>query len=156
MRIFMHFFFSSRRRHTRWNCDWSSDVCSSDLVRREDAKAHEVLMAIASGRTFDDPKRLRHETEELYIKSPTEMYGAEEATTGVGAEWREAVNNSWLIAQRCNVELQLGKPMLPNFQVPEGETRESFLSTRARAGLDRRFGEIAYRIDQDDYRERLE
>ncbi len=134
-------------------------TADSHYVRREDAKAHEVLMAIASGRTFDDPKRLRHETEELYIKSPTEMYGAAEATTGVGAEWREAVNNSWLIAQRCNVELQLGKPMLPNFQVPEGETRESFLITRARAGLDRRFAELARagrRIEPDVYRERLE
>jgi len=131
-------------------------TADSHYVRREDAKAHEVLMAIASGRTFDDPKRLRHETEELYIKSPVEMYSAAEATTGVGSEWREAVHNSWLIAQRCNVELQLGKPMLPNFQVPEGETLESHLQRRAREGLDHRFGEIAYRIDQDGYRERLE
>src|SRR5205807_5734833 len=82
----------------------------SHYVKREDAKAHEVLMAIASGRTFDDPKRLRHDTEELYIKSPEEMYAALEATTGVGAEWQEAVHNSWEIAQRCNVELSLGKP----------------------------------------------
>jgi DNA polymerase-3 subunit alpha len=131
-------------------------TADSHYVRREDAKAHEVLMAIASGRTFDDPKRLRHETEELYIKSPSEMYAASEATTGVGAEWREAVHNSWLIAQKCNVELQLGKPMLPNFQVPDGETLESYLQRRAREGLDHRFGEIAYRIDRDGYRERLE
>src|SRR5206468_380814 len=118
-------------------------TADSHYVRREDAKAHEVLMAIASGRTFDDPKRLRHETEELYIKSPEEMYGAAEATTGVGAEWREAVHNTWAIAQRCNVELQLGKPMLPNFRVPEGETLESYLQRRAREGLDERFAEIA-------------
>src|SRR5918912_683522 len=99
-----------------------------DEARREDAKAHEVLMAIASGRTFDDPKRLRHETEELYIKAPDEMASAREAVTGVGAEWREAVHNSWLIAQRCNVELNLKEVHLPKFQVPDGETLESFLS----------------------------
>jgi len=58
-------------------------TADSHYVRRDDAKAHEVLMAIASGRTFDDPKRLRHETEELYIKSPEEMYGALAAVTGV-------------------------------------------------------------------------
>ena len=89
-------------------------TADSHYVRREDAKAHEVLMAIASGRTFDDPKRMRHDTEELYIKSPQEMYAALEAVTGVGDEWKEAVNNSWLIAERCNVDLNLKdtKPLL--------------------------------------------
>src|SRR6267142_3127497 len=88
-------------------CELSKDLqiplvatADSHYVKREDAKAHEVLMAIASGRTFDDPRRLRHETEELYIKGPEEMASAAEATTGVGAEWREAVHNSWLIALR--------------------------------------------------------
>src|SRR5438309_10326659 len=101
-------------------------TADSHYVRRDDAKAHEVLMAIASGRTFDDPKRLRHETEELYIKSPDEMYGALEATTGVGAEWKEAVHNTWQIAQMCNVELELGRNHLPKFQPPEGESLESY------------------------------
>ena len=61
-------------------CELSKDLqiplvatADSHYVKRDDAKAHEVLMAIASGRTFDDPRRLRHETEELYIKSPKEM-----------------------------------------------------------------------------------
>src|ERR671939_531523 len=118
-------------------------TADSHYVRREDAKAHEVLMAIASGRTFDDPKRLRHETEELYIKSPQEMYDALEAVTGVGAEWKEAVHNSWLIAERCNVELNLKDKFLPKFQVPEGETLDSYIQRRAREGLDERFAEIA-------------
>src|SRR5205814_9533640 len=134
-------------------------TADSHYVRRDDAKAHEVLMAIASGRTFDDPRRLRHETEELYIKGPEEMASAAEATTGVGAEWREAVHNSSLIAQRCNVELNLTDKYLPKFQVPEGETLDSYIQKRARKGLDRRFAEIARtgrRIAQDQYRERLE
>src|SRR3954454_11914054 len=91
-------------------------TADSHYVRREDAKAHEILMAIASGRTFDDPRRLRHETEELYIKGPEEMASAAEGTTGVGAEWREAVHNSSLIAGRCNVELDLVGKHLPKFQ----------------------------------------
>jgi DNA polymerase-3 subunit alpha len=134
-------------------------TADSHYVKRSDAKAHEVLMAIASGRTFDDPKRLRHETEELYIKSPAEMYGALEAVTGVGAEWREAVHNSWQIAQLCNVEIDLTSKFLPKFQVPEGETLDSYIQRRAREGLDERFAEIARsgrRIDGDLYRERLE
>ena len=134
-------------------------TADSHYVKRGDAKAHEVLMAIASGRTFDDPKRLRHETEELYIKSPAEMYGALEAVTGVGAEWKEAVHNSWQIAQLCNVEIDLTSKFLPKFQVPEGETLDSYIQRRAREGLDERFAEIARtgrRIDGDLYRERLE
>src|SRR5216684_3449999 len=133
-------------------------TADSHYVKREDAKAHEVLMAIASGRTFDDPRRLRHETEELYIKGPEEMASAAEATTGVGAEWREAVHNSWLIGQRCNVELNLTDKFLPKFQVPEGETLDSYIQRRSREGLDRRFAEIARagrKIDPDQYRERL-
>ncbi|HEY2030391.1 MAG TPA: DNA polymerase III subunit alpha [Myxococcales bacterium] len=134
-------------------------TADSHYVKRDDAKAHEVLMAIASGRTFDDPKRLRHETEELYIKSPQEMYGAEAATTGVGDEWREAVYNSWAIAESCNVNLKLKEIHLPKFAVPEAETLDSYIQRRAREGLDRRFTEIARtgrRIDADVYRERLE
>ena len=147
-------------------CELSKDLqiplvatADSHYVRREDAKAHEVLMAIASGRTFDDPRRLRHETEELYIKAPDEMASSAEATTGVGAEWREAVHNSWLIGQRCNVELNLTEKYLPKFQVPEGETLDSYIQRKAREGLDRRFAEIARtgrKIDADQYRERLE
>ncbi|MFL5396222.1 MAG: DNA polymerase III subunit alpha, partial [Myxococcales bacterium] len=134
-------------------------TADSHYVAKSDARAHEVLMAIASGRTFDDPKRLRHETEELYIKTPDEMDGAREATTGVGAEWREAVHNSWLIAEQCNVELDLKSTHLPRFSVPDGETLDSYLQRRAREGLDTRFGEIARTgraIDADVYRERLE
>src|SRR5438067_7889922 len=134
-------------------------TADSHYVKRDDAKAHEVLMAIASGRNFDDPKRLRHETEELYIKSPEEMYAALEATTGVGAEWTEAVHNTSQIAKLCNVEIPLGKMQLPKFQPPEGETLDSFIQRRAREGLDRRFIEVSKTgrpVDADGYRERVE
>src|SRR5207237_10447879 len=119
------------------------DTADSHYVKREDAKAHEVLMAIASGRTFDDPKRLRHDTEELYIKSPGEMSAALEATTGVGAEWQEAVHNSWVIAEQCNVDLNLKDKYLPKFQVPDGETVDAARQRRPQEGLDERFAEIA-------------
>ncbi|MBS2021393.1 MAG: DNA polymerase III subunit alpha [Deltaproteobacteria bacterium] len=133
-------------------------TADSHYVGKSDAKAHEVLMAIASGRTFDDPKRLRHETEELYIKSPDEMVNVVEGVTGVGGEWREAVHNSWLIAQRCNVEIDLKSKFLPKYQVPEGESLDTFMAQSARKGLDQRFKELKYldKIKPDEYRERLE
>src|SRR5262249_13898216 len=134
-------------------------TAGSHYVKREDAKAHERLVAIASGRTFDGPKRLRRKTREPYITSPAGVYGRREAVSGVGAEWKEAVHNSWLIASRCNVNLNLKDKYLPKFQVPDGETLDSYLIKRAREGLDQRFAEIALtgrRIDTDGYRERLE
>src|SRR5207237_6165351 len=70
-----------------------------------------------------------------------------------------AGHNPWGVAPRCKVELQLGKPLLPDFHVPEGETRESYLQRRAREGLDQRFAELqraGRRFDADVYRERLE
>ena len=134
-------------------------TADSHYVRREDAKAHEILMAIASGKTFDDPRRLRHDTEELYIKSPDEMYGVQDAVTGVGNEWSEAVHNTSVIARRCNVELDLKSKFLPKFQVPDGESLDSYITRRALEGLDQRFREIAVtgrKIDADEYRQRLE
>src|SRR3989454_12572931 len=101
-------------------CELAREECvplvataDSHYVKREDAKAHEVLMAIASGRTFDDPKRLRHDTEELYIKSPGEMYGALEATTGVGAEWRGGGDNSRRVGAQCHGGTNLKDKDLP-------------------------------------------
>ncbi len=147
-------------------CELSRDLeiqlvatADSHYARREDAKAHEVLMAIAQGKTIDDPRRMKHETEELYIKGPDEMESVQGGVSGVGAEWRQAVNNSHLIAQRCNVELNLKDKYLPKFQVPDGFDKDSYIQKRSRDGLDARFREIELtgrRIDHNIYRERLE
>ncbi|MHB1844728.1 MAG: DNA polymerase III subunit alpha [Deltaproteobacteria bacterium] len=124
-------------------------TADAHYVKPEDAKAHEYLMCIASGKTFEDQKRLRHETEELYIKSGDEMLASL-------PEYAQALANAADIASRCHVELPMGKPMLPRFQVPDGYDDKGYVAKLAREGLDRRFGEIPYPIDRDGYRERLE
>jgi DNA polymerase-3 subunit alpha len=126
-------------------------TADSHYVNRADARAHEVLMCIASGKTFSDPKRLRHETDGLYITGPQDMYDAL-------PDYKEAIANTVRIAEMCNVELKLGKPFLPRFQLPEGFTEDGFIEKLAREGLDRRFGELAkrYPVDRDGYRLRLE
>jgi DNA polymerase III subunit alpha len=126
-------------------------TADSHYAKREDAKAHEVLMCIASGKTFSDPKRLHHETDGLFITSPDEMV---QALPGL----REAIDNTTRIAEMCNVELELGKNHLPQFQLPEGTTEPDFVAKLSREGLDRRFAEIEgqYRFDRDAYRQRLE
>src|SRR5512138_2398229 len=126
-------------------------TADAHYVKREDAKAHDVLMCIASGKTFSDPKRLKHDTDGLFITSPAEMAAA---LPGLG----EAIDNTVRIAEMCNVELTLGENYLPAFQAPEGLSEPECLTKLARSGLDRRFREIEgrYSFDADVYRARLD
>jgi DNA polymerase-3 subunit alpha len=126
-------------------------TADAHYVKREDAKAHEVLMCIASGKTFSDPKRLRHDTDGLYITSPADMAAA---LPGFG----EAIANTVRIAEMCDVELELGKSYLPQFQLPDGLSEGEYVGKLARDGLDRRLREIdgRYAFDADLYRQRLE
>ena len=120
-------------------------------VHRTDARAHEVLMAIQSGKTIADEKRLRHTTDAYFIKSAAEM----EASF---RDLPQVMENAVAIAKRCNVSLSLDDPKLPRFQVPDGHTLDSYLEVVVAQGLERRFGELAGRgeaFDPDHYRERV-
>jgi DNA polymerase-3 subunit alpha len=124
-------------------------TADAHYVKREDARAHEMLMCIASGKTLADNKRLRHSTDKLYITTPEEMHS-------FFTDVPEAVHNTMRISEMCNVELKLGKPMLPTFKVPESHTPDSYMAELARKGLEERFKELPYPVDQDAYRARLE
>jgi DNA polymerase-3 subunit alpha len=126
-------------------------TADAHYVDRKDAKAHEVLMCIASGKTFADPKRIRHDTDGLFIAGPDEMAAALPG-------FEEAIANTARIAEMCNVELQLGKSFLPSFALPEGMGENDYIAKLAKEGLDRRFREIdgRYPHDRDLYRARLE
>ncbi len=126
-------------------------TADAHYVRREEARAHEVLMCIASGKTFNDPKRIRHETDGLFVT------GAQDMVTAL-PDYREAVANTVRIASMCNLELKLGESYLPRFQLPEDVTEDQHLGKLARAGLDRRFKEIEgrYPHHRDRYRQQLE
>ena len=119
-------------------------------VHRTDAKAHEVLMAIQSGKTIADEKRLRHTTDAYFIKSAAEM----EAPFH---DLPEVLENAVSIAKRCNVQLSLDNPKLPRFAVPEGHSLDSYLEAMVDKGLEGRFAELASRgqvFDPDLYRAR--
>ncbi len=126
-------------------------TADAHYVRREDAKAHDVLMCIASNKTFSDPKRLKHDTDGLFVTGPEEM-----ARALPGFE--DAIARSAEIAEMCNVELPLGKSFLPRFAVPEGLSEDEYIAKLASDGLDRRFQEIdgKYPHERDAYRRRLE
>ena len=126
-------------------------TADAHYVNRSDAKAHEVLMCIASNKTLTDPRRIHHKTDGLFIASPEDMLASL-------PQYKEAIANTVRIAEMCNVEMKLGASYLPRFQLPEGVTEDEWLSKLARQGLDRRFQEIAgkYPHDRDLYRQRLE
>jgi len=119
-------------------------------VNRTDAAAHDVLMAIQTGKSLKDEKRLKHVVDSYYMKSPQEM---ETAFKDCG----DAIANAAKIASECNVKLKLDQTHMPTFKVPEGETLDTFIGGLVTKGLDRRFRELTERglkFDPDIYRER--
>ncbi len=136
-------------------------VATSDChyLRREDSKAHEALLCIQTGKTMNDPSRMKFSTDEFYFKPPSEMHSAFEF-------YPEALSNTVRIAERCNLKLNFDEYHLPNYEVPEGYEKESYLRELARKGLDKRLLEIDEArkvslateapVDPGPYRERLE
>ncbi|HEY8206633.1 MAG TPA: DNA polymerase III subunit alpha, partial [Myxococcaceae bacterium] len=128
-------------------------TADAHYIKREDARAHELLMCIASGKTLQDGKRMKHSTDKLYVTGPQEMLS-------YFTDVPEAVHNTQRIAEMCNLELKLGKSMLPTFKVPDGESPDEFMAKLARAGLEERFKELrasaSYPVDGEVYRGRLE
>lgn len=120
-------------------------VATNDVhyVDAGDARAHDVLLCIQTGKNLSDPGRMRFETDQVYLKSPGEMAAA-------FAEFPAALEETANVAERCNVELAFGRVRLPRFDVPGGESAAEFLRRLAYEGLARRFPDGA-----DNVRERL-
>lgn len=112
-------------------------------LRKEDARAHDILLCIQTGKTVSDANRLRFESEEFYLKTEDEMKRA-------FSEHPEAVSATREIAERCNVEFNLGTSLLPTYRV-EGGTPETYLRKLAMDGLKEKFGENS----PEAYRNRL-
>jgi DNA polymerase-3 subunit alpha len=91
----------------------------SHYTHREDAVAHDALLCVQTGATLSDTNRFRFEGTEHYLKSAAEM-------RHLFAEVPESCDNTLLIAERANVELELGKPSLPEFPVPDEFTGETY------------------------------
>src|SRR5229473_4591996 len=121
-------------------------------LHREDARAHEVLLCIQTGKTLADESRWRFDTDELYAKTPEEMAQA------FGAD-SEPIRNSLEIARRVDFEFEHGKFHFPIFEIDSGEPLDALLEKRALEGLRERLDEIVARrgetVDEAPYHERL-
>lgn len=102
-------------------------------VRKEDAKAHDVLLAIQTATTLDDENRMRFPNDEFYLKSEDEM-------RKIFAYLPQAVDNTQLIAQQCNYDFRFGEYHLPEFKAPDGKTNSQYLRELCEKGLKERYG----------------
>lgn len=100
-----------------------------------DFDAHEARVCIASGYTLGDPNRPRIYSEAQYFKTQAEM-------VKLFADLPQVIENTALLASRCNVTLTLGINVLPDFPIPDSETIESFFRKTAADGLNKRLDKL--------------
>ncbi|QZA76455.1 DNA polymerase III subunit alpha [Deefgea tanakiae] len=101
----------------------------------DDFKAHEARTCISAGFVMNDKRRPKDFTEEQYFKTTAQMQE-------LFADLPEALANTVTIAQRCNIEIVLGKNVLPPFPTPEGMTLDDFLVYEAKRGLEMRLAQL--------------
>ncbi|HWB57478.1 MAG TPA: DNA polymerase III subunit alpha, partial [Gaiellaceae bacterium] len=106
-----------------------------------DAYSHEALLCIQSGDSLKNPNRWRFGADEFYFKTPAEM-----ALDFPGHE--DAMRRSLEIAERCSVELELGRIRLPKFPVPEGRDAFDYLVELCEKGLVKRYGASTPELDE--------
>jgi len=97
----------------------------------EDHRSHEARVCIATGETLANPRRVKRFTAQQHLTTQAEM--AEKF-----ADLPQALANTLVVAQRCNLTLQLGKPQLPDFPTPNGESLEDYLRSLSAQGLEQR------------------
>jgi DNA polymerase-3 subunit alpha len=121
-------------------------VATGDVhyLNHEDARAHEALLCIQSGDSLKNPNHWKFETDHFYFKTPQEMLA-----DFPGHE--DALRRTLEIAERCNVEIELGNILLPKFDVPNGGDAFEYLVELCEKGLERRYDKVTTEL-----RERLQ
>jgi DNA polymerase-3 subunit alpha len=128
----------------------------SHYLRKDDARAHEILLCIQTGKMMNDPNRMRWNTPDFYLKTRDEMME-------LFSELEDAVDRTWEIAQRCNVTLEKVKEPFPKFDVPAEHSTDTYFEYIARQGFEKRRARLdAMRVkgglkhDLAEYAERLD
>jgi len=118
----------------------------SHYTKPEDAKAHDILMCVQTGKTVNDTARMKFDTEEFYVKSPQEM-------AEIFPNNPELLANTIEIMNKCNVEFDFSRSKLPNPGIPNGVTPEQYMVDEALKGLLERL-----EIDKlsEEYQERFD
>ena len=112
-------------------------VCTNDIhyTYKEDEASHDVLLCIQTGKKIDDEDRMRYDGGQYYVKSPEEM-------SELFPYAPQALENTYKIGKRCNVEIEFGVTKLPHYDVPEGYDAWTYLNKLCHEGLEKRYPTI--------------
>ena len=123
-------------------------IATNDVhyVDKQDARLQDIMLAVQTGSILSDPRRMRMSANDYYLRSPQEM-------AQLFSETPEAISNTLLIAERCDLDLSFKRYHLPKFDVPPRFTANSYLRQLCEAGLARRYGD---RASDPVVRERLD
>jgi len=119
-------------------------TCDVHYPRQEDAAIQDILLCVQTGKQVTDKNRMRMSSDTNYMRSPQEMEQA-------FRDYPEAIKNTALIAEMCNLQIPMGKWILPHFDVPEGYDLQSYLRYLCEEGLRQKYSEVTQEI-----RDRLE
>ncbi len=118
----------------------------SHYTKKEDFVSHDLLLCMQTGKTRNDPARMKFANDEFYIKNADELREAfswlDEAT------FNKAIDNTVAIADKCNLILDMGKAILPDFPIPANHNVKSYLDYVVRKGLEARYEEITPEIEK--------
>ena len=116
-------------------------VCTNDVhyTFADDAKPHDILLCIQTGKKVNDEDRMRYEGGQYYVKSPEEM-------AQLFPYALQALENTEKIAERCNVEIEFGVTKLPKYDVPEGYTSWEYLNKLCFEGLQERYQPVTQEL----------
>ncbi len=125
-------------------------------LRKGDARAHEIMLCIQTGKTMADPNRMRFTTEEFHLKTRAEMEKLFGDDPG-------SLDRTWEIAQRCNLKLEKVKEPFPRFPIPPDHTIDTYFEYIARQGFDGRLHQLEsmrqrglIRHSVEEYQQRLD
>jgi DNA polymerase III subunit alpha len=109
-------------------------TCDAHYLKHEDQDAHEILLCIGTGSFLSDEKRMTLKNYPLHVENPKEIIRR------WGTDHPEVVSNTKAIADRCDVNIELERILIPKFPIPKGETEKSFLDKLVYRGLAWRYG----------------
>lgn len=123
-------------------------TCDGHYLTHDHQDAHEILLCVGTGSYLSDEKRMSLKDFELHLTDPRDIIGH------WGEEYPEVVLNTKKVADRCDVEIELGRILIPKYPLPEGENEHSYLLRLTYQGLLQRYNgaskEEAEKLDPDD------
>lgn len=111
-------------------------TCDAHYLMHEDQEAHEILLCVGTGSYLSETNRMSLKDYPLHVVPPQELIDR------WGDEHPELITNTKAVADRCNIDIELGKILIPKFPVPDGETEKSYLDLLVYRGLAFRYGGI--------------